>query len=71
MAHDEIDLHGGMSRSKTKTLIVVFFDSRGIVHKDYLVSGEQLIIWVYAGGGKENTFLPTYFEKKKSQILSG
>ena len=31
-----------MSRSRVKTMIIVFFDSRGIVHKEFVPSGQTV-----------------------------
>jgi len=31
-----------MSRSRVKTMIIVFFDSRGIVHKEFVPTGQTV-----------------------------
>ena len=32
----------GMSRSRVKTMIIVFFDSHGIVHKEFVPPGQTV-----------------------------
>jgi len=36
-----------MSRSRVKTMIIVFFDSRGIVHKEFVPSGQTVNLAFY------------------------
>ena len=47
-----------MSRSRVKTMIIVFFDSRGIVHKEFVPSGQTV----------NNTFYKDVLERLQKRV---